>query len=292
MRAERQDRALSAHRVASRPFSWFNIREPGKRIKARTGPDTMTKRRLAIIIAFAALLLLIAAGLFILRWTPCGTPVLAYHAVEDVPFTESEHLFVTPRELEDQIIWLKRAGYSFAFADDPAAFTKEKQVVITFDDGYKDNLTEALPILQKHGACATVFVVTKNVGKNDNFLTEEDVKALKDSGLVHIGSHTDGHYLLTGLSDEDKEKQLSLSKKRLEEMTGEPVTAMSYPGGYTDDMTRRIALSHYDLCYTYPDTNWLVGKNYDPGAVNRITVSRGTSGLKLILMLKKARPLS
>ncbi len=250
----------------------------------------MTRLKKPAIFILAVLALALLAGLYCFCFFPKGTPVLAYHAVEDVPFTESEHLFVTPKELEEQIKWLKRAGYEFAFADDPGVYEKKKQVVITFDDGYRDNLTEALPILEKYGAKATVFVVTKNVGSSEYFLSEEEVKALADSGLVHIGSHTDGHYLLTGLSDEDKEKQLALSKKRLEEMTGRPVTAFSYPGGYSDERSRDIALGYYELCYTYPSANWLAYSGVDKGSIPRITVERGTSGLRLLLRLKKARP--
>ncbi len=243
-----------------------------------------------LTIALALLLLLAAASYLYMRRLPKGTPVLAYHAIEDVPFTESKHLFVTPAEFEDQIKWLKRAGFEFAFADDADAFKKRGRVVITFDDGYKDNLTKALPILEKYGAKATVFVATKNLGMNENFLTEDELRTLSQSPCVRIGSHTDGHYLLTGLSNADKEKQLSLSKRRLEEITGAPVDAFSYPGGYSDEVSRGLALKYYGFCYTYPGANWLVTEDRDRGDLPRITVERGTSGLRLLLMLKRSRP--
>ncbi|MBR0140374.1 MAG: polysaccharide deacetylase family protein [Firmicutes bacterium] len=245
-----------------------------------------------LLIALVLLLLFAAAFYYWLTRSLDGTPVLAYHAVEDVPFTESEHLFVTPAEFEDQIKWLKRAGYEFAFADDPGAFKKSRRVIITFDDGYKDNLTEALPILEKYGAKATVFVATKNLGMNEYFLTEEELKTLSESPCIRIGSHTDGHYLLTGLSDVDKEKQLSLSKKRLEEITGGPVDAFSYPGGYSDEASKTLALKYYSFCYTYPGANWIVTSGRDRGDLPRITVERGTSGLRLLLMLKRSLPVS
>lgn len=247
--------------------------------------------------------ILLAAGAFVLIaalictafgfWfakAPCGTIVLAYHSINDVPFSESEHLFTRPSEFESQIKWLKKMGYEFIFADEFRQEKGKKLVCVTFDDGYKDNLTQALPILEKYQAKGTVFAATRSIGMNEYFLTEEDVRALGESPYMHLGSHTDGHYLATGLSDEDFERQLSVSQKRLEDLTGQPAKAFAYPGGYYDQQKAGIAAKYYDYSYIYPSTLWAATEKSPANALPRITVNRGTSGLKLLFMMRRAEP--
>ena len=120
--------------------------------------------------------------------------VLMYHLVEETPFTEHEELFVRPEDFEAQLRALSEAGYAFLFADEYGP-TDTPSVILTFDDGYADNYTIALPLLQKYGAKATVFVAANLVGQA-HYLTEAQVRALADSGCVRIGSHTMNHVRL------------------------------------------------------------------------------------------------
>lgn len=247
------------------------------------------KKWVRSILILAAAVILAAA--FTCRWflqPPVGTVVLAYHAIEDVPFSDAEHLFVTPEEFENQIKWLKRAGYEFIFADEMKMAWDEKVVCITFDDGYKDNLTEALPILEKYGVKATIFIATKHINFNQNFLSEDEAKTLAASPYIRIGSHTDGHYMATGLTDEDFRKQLDMSQTKLEQLTGYPVRSFAYPGGYFNKAKSAIAGEYFDYCYTYPGAPFCVSTQTNMTAIPRITVERGTGPFELLRTLRTA----
>ena len=244
---------------------------------------TLKKGALLLLI-----LILIALWAVFVR-APHGVAVLAYHSISDEPFTDSENLFVRPAELEKQISLLSRLGYKFVFASEADPSLQEKQVCITLDDGYKDNLTGLLPILEKYGAKATIFVATKNLGMNEFFLSENDIKTLSESGLVEIGSHTDGHYLAKNLTDTEFEQQLSLSKKRLEEMTGKPVTTFSYPGGSFDSSKSALAAKYYEKSFTFNGTLELFRTGSRLSEIPRITVNRGTPPLRLLLCIVRAR---
>ena len=91
-------------------------------------------------------------------------PVLSYHSISE----EISYISLNTKIFEKQIIFLKKLGYvSVNFNEiDP---NKKNQIVITFDDGYKDILINALPILKRHNFKATCFFVTNQIGKNNQW---------------------------------------------------------------------------------------------------------------------------
>lgn len=122
-------------------------------------------------------------------------------------------------------------------------------VVITFDDGSRDNLTSALPALKKYGFPATVFVTTDWTGTTDEgleYLSREEVRVLQSSSLVDIGSHTKSHPRLTALSSEVAEEEMRGAKRLLEEWLGKPCPLFAYPYGKYDErilsLTQRVGL--------------------------------------------------
>lgn len=70
-----------------------------------------------------------------------------------------------------------------------------KPVILTFDDGYEDNYTEMLPILEEYGMKATVYVITNQIGQ-PGYLTWDQLRAMQVRG-IEIGSHTANHDPLT-----------------------------------------------------------------------------------------------
>ena len=83
------------------------------------------------------------------------------------PDAKIRGLFISPKLLSFQIWLLKRRGYRFMTLRDAMVSNGTKRAVLTFDDGYTDNLTAALPVLKKHNIPATLFIITGDVGRSD-----------------------------------------------------------------------------------------------------------------------------
>jgi len=124
--------------------------------------------------------------------------------------------------------------------------------VITFDDGYTDNLELGLPVLQCAGVPATVFVVTKDVGgKNivwreagdqvpSDLMTWEDLKRLQANGW-EIGSHASDHVHLDKRTPEEQRVLIERSWQDIERHLGHPPTSFAYPyGTYNDDTVKAL----------------------------------------------------
>lgn len=137
-------------------------------------------------------------------------PVIMYHSVYgDTP---SEYI-VTPEQLENDLSWLKKNNYSTVTAEQIISYTNgtgslpEKCVMITLDDGFYNNLSVLLPLLEKYDMTALVSVVgsyTENNAvldphnPNYSYLTWEDITELKESGRIELGNHTYNMHSLKG----------------------------------------------------------------------------------------------
>lgn len=210
--------------------------------------------------------------------------VLMYHLVEETPFTENAELFVTPADFEAQLRALSEAGYAFLFADEYGP-TDTPSVILTFDDGYADNYTIALPLLQAYGAKATVFIAANLVGQT-HYLTEAQVRALADSGCVRIGSHTMNHVRLGKTDAATAGQELADSQTALEAMTGQRVRALAYPNGSFRPETARTAAEFYDFAYTIQDPR--VTTRFSTMTVPRLNVKRGMDGAALLSRVEAA----
>ena len=191
-----------------------------------------------------------------------GLSVLMYHKVGAPPEpTQLRKLWVSTEAFESQIVFLKRNGYTpVRFSDlERSARTgtplPEKPVLITFDDGYRNNFLEAFPVLQRHGVPAGVFVVYETIGRHNawhdpgsepwvDMLRKEDMREMADSGLIEFGSHTMRHRNLGQAPLDEARWELEESKARLEELLGHEVPFFAYPygGGAEDPAVREAAL--------------------------------------------------
>lgn len=174
--------------------------------------------------------------------------ILMYHSV-GAPHGELTSLDVSARDFERQMDFLSRHGFRVVRLTELAAMLRRgekiasRTVVITFDDGYENNYTEAFPVLKKYGFPATIFVVGSHLGEEypvarrvpTRLLTLAQIKEMEGSGLVDIGSHTWTHSYLPGISDPQALRNEILgSKVKLEAALGRPVVSFCYPlGGYT-----------------------------------------------------------
>ena len=200
-------------------------------------------------------------------------PILMYHAIADVPTTSLTSLFVRPKELEAQLKYIAENGYqsiTFEDLDNISAFSKP--IMLTFDDGYKDNYTILFPLLQKYAIKATIFVVTDTTW-SEGRLSQEDIVEMSASGLVSIQSHTKNHYSLTSLRKETLVNELSSSKDYLEVLTGKPVIAFCYPEGAVNAAVRSVTAEYYSYAVLNYGGMFRCGEN--TLMMNRIRINRG-----------------
>lgn len=198
-------------------------------------------------------------------------PTLMYHAVSD-NLWGIEELFVSPSELEQQLSYLLEEGYEpIFFSDLPNLSDYENPILLTFDDGYDDNYTELLPLLEEYNVKATVFVITGLVG-TEHYLTAEQVKALSDSGLVEIQSHTVNHNELPTLSREDQEYELTQSRLDLARITRKIPSVLCYPSGERSDTTVELTQTYYDFGVDMNGGLWTIQDNLY--RIPRIYISR------------------
>jgi len=174
-------------------------------------------------------------------------PILMYHSVKP-SVASGNRLIVSVNTLERQMNFLKKHNYNVLNLEDAAALIKgrrklpPKSIVLTFDDGNKDNYTYAFPILKKYNLPATIFLIFSEVGRPDR-LSWEEINRMRDSGLISFGSHTINHPFLEYIkSDEELKREISGSKAMLEKKLGRPVDTFSYPMGRFDSKVRQFVV--------------------------------------------------
>jgi peptidoglycan/xylan/chitin deacetylase (PgdA/CDA1 family) len=104
-----------------------------------------------------------------------------------------------------------------------------RSVVLTFDDGYADFFTTAVPILQSHGFTATTFVITGRMGWG-GYMTPSQIVAADGMGFT-IGAHTVDHVALAAQAPARASWEIKQSKLTLETLLGHPVLDFAYPYG-------------------------------------------------------------
>jgi peptidoglycan/xylan/chitin deacetylase (PgdA/CDA1 family) len=217
--------------------------------------------------------------------------VLMYHKVNDV---EGNSVTVPVGLFDEQMAQLREFGYTPVALDrvidhylDGTALPNGA-VLITFDDGYRDNLANAVPILQRYGYPAVLFVPIGYLGgrrplPHDEHLAVRgivnptldwsELAELEHAG-VRIESHGIGHRPLADLEVDEAAREITLSKLRLEEALGRPVRAFAYVKG-SEAHYRLVHLSllrqaGYDIAFT--SISGANGPGTDPLQLHRYNV--------------------
>lgn len=116
------------------------------------------------------------------------------------------------------------------------------RISVTFDDGYRDNLTVAAPVLAKLGIPFTVFICTDAIaGRKTGFLGPDEVRELANFPGASIGAHSMSHARLTTCDDHRLNNELRGSKAYLEDLLGREVRTLAYPHGAVDRRVRNAA---------------------------------------------------
>ncbi len=188
---------------------------------------------------------------------------------------------VSAEAFAQQLDWLRQSGYRSVYVDDSQG-VREKAVALTFDDGYLDFLTVASPILREYGFAAEVFLIAGLMGKSRHWPDGDDTSCprfldwLQARELVQtevrLGSHTLTHPNLAALPLAAAKAELNESRRLIEQETGAPVVALSYPYGGEDRQIRRLAReAGYRLACAGP-AGYVGAPGADVYRLNRVTV--------------------
>ncbi|MGN6274822.1 MAG: glycosyltransferase [Solirubrobacterales bacterium] len=237
-------------------------------------------------------------GLGAERWERVtrGVPVLMYHAFGERD--EGDRYVISRRALSWQLRALRLLGYRGVEFAHLARCLRERRlpprraVAITIDDGYRDNLEVAAPVLRRHGFPATVFIVSDKLGgvndwtadgalANRPLLTVEQARELREQG-VSLGAHTRAHPELPQEGDEAVREQVGGSRRDLEQALGGEIATFAYPFGLFDqravDAVEEAGFG--GACTVEPR---LVSLLDDPLRVPRIEVRAGESLPRFLL---------
>lgn len=155
--------------------------------------------------------------------------VLVYHTISAPLEPLPCDIDISRERFESHLQWLSR-WRRVARLDETLAAARGRLVAITFDDGYRDNLTVALPLLEKFRLPMTLFVVAEFVGQ-EGYLSEDELREIARHPLVTLGAHGLSHRHFTRMSRDEARIELIESRRMLESMTGRKVDLMAWPYG-------------------------------------------------------------
>jgi peptidoglycan/xylan/chitin deacetylase (PgdA/CDA1 family) len=225
-----------------------------------------------------------------------------YHQIDAPPprGTPLRGLVVAPSAFAWQMKMLRLIGYKGLSMRDLEPYLKGdksgKVVGITFDDGYCNNVENALPVLQQQGFTATCYGVSSLIGATNSWdrgivaekplMSLQDWQRWRDSGM-DVGSHTRTHAKLTELPADFARMQIVDSKHELEQAIGCDVRHFCYPYGWHRPEHQQMAR---EAGYTTATTTHRgrVHAGADPYTLRRIMVARPTHPQQFFLKVATA----
>jgi len=181
-----------------------------------------------------------------------GISILMYHQVGPfAPMKTHRALYCHHRRFSIQMLFLKTLGYRVLSLDTAVRCLKgekeipDRAVVLTFDDGYDNFYEYALPVLERHGFTAMIYILSGYIGRNAEWfaregrptpplLSRDRIQRLMGRG-ISFGSHGMGHKRLTKLPDKRLRLEVLESKKNLEQLFGCRFRHFCFPYGDFDE---------------------------------------------------------
>lgn len=220
-------------------------------------------------------------------------PILMYHSISSSSNPKFQQFTVPPNVFTEQMAYLHMQHYTpitvtqLARARSSARYVlPERPVVLTFDDGFADFFTAALPILQQYNFVATLYVTTACIGQTSQWLHAEgeaahamlswdELRTICASG-IECGGHTHTHPQLDTLIAPLIWKEIQQCKHLLEEQLGQEIKSFAYPYGYQTAAVRQMVLAagYLSACAV---KHRLSATTDDPLAMARLMVGEHTS---------------
>jgi peptidoglycan/xylan/chitin deacetylase (PgdA/CDA1 family) len=178
---------------------------------------------------------------------PMQIPILTYHQIDETPpyGTPFRSLVVSPASFARQMAWLRLLGYQGLSMSALLPYLQGKKtgkvVGITLDDGYRNNLDHALPVLHKNGFSSTCYMVSGQLGGTNVWdaalgvpaqplMNKQQLRAWVAGGQ-EVGSHTCNHVDLSVTPTVQVSHELANSRQTLENLLDTPVQHFCYPYG-------------------------------------------------------------
>jgi peptidoglycan/xylan/chitin deacetylase (PgdA/CDA1 family) len=232
-------------------------------------------------------------------------PILMYHSIAQSTNPKFKPIAVTPASFTEQMTYLRQQSYT------PINVTQlvnmllqersalpERPVVLTFDDGFADFFTNALPVLQQYNFTATLYIATGFIGSTSRWLAREgeatrpmltwsQVSEIGACG-IECGGHSHRHPQLDTLPLAQAREEIVRCKKLLEDHLGQKIWSFAYPHGYHSEAIKRLVreAGYTSACavgYAMSSTT------ADPFALERLKVGADMSMDDLAALL--ARPI-
>jgi len=227
--------------------------------------------------------------------------ILMYHMISE-PKTAAEVKYACPpKQFEEHLKMLLSAGFKPVSINAIAEYFSnqtplpEKSFLITFDDGFEDNYSNAFPILQRYQIPAVIYLATGLIGKTNQWmskstfserkmLTWTQIKDMASQG-IDFGSHTVSHPKLIELNDNSVSKELVESKQIIEEQLGIVCSHFAYPYGLLAESTLELVhqAGYKTACSTRSGFN---NAERDPLVLHRIEVYGDDCSWKLKQKIK------
>jgi peptidoglycan/xylan/chitin deacetylase (PgdA/CDA1 family) len=208
-----------------------------------------------------------------------AVPILMYHVINTPrPDTANPALWVPRAELAAETDYLAGQGYHAVTLQQVwdawhnGGLLPSKPIVLSFDDGYHSQYTNALPVLQAHGWPG---VLNLEVNQTQQDLKPDEVKAMIAAGW-EVDAHTLTHPDLTTVSDTQLQQEVAGSRQWIRQMLGVPVNFFCYPAGRFDQRVVQAVKTAGFLGATTTQLG-LAKPSADPYQLARVRVNGGTS---------------
>lgn len=214
-----------------------------------------------------------------LEKTSHSVPILMYHSID---VSNGNTLKIPKEAFRAEMQYLKESGYKFATfreylwrMENKVPFSKNS-VIVTLDDGYEDNYTNAYPVLKEFNIPATIFIITSTTDKNGAYITSSQLKEMS-STLIDFESHTVSHNELSTMPYNKQVEELKNSKAYLENLLGKKIELISYPSGrYNENTIKACKETGYKAAVTTkPGNANILG---DPYTITRVRIDTADIG--------------
>jgi peptidoglycan/xylan/chitin deacetylase (PgdA/CDA1 family) len=218
-----------------------------------------------------------------------------YHVIAPPPASAPyPGLYVAPSEFAEQMKALKNAGWHAVTLDQAQAYWQRgaplgagKPIVLSFDNGYRSQFTQALPVLRQLGWVGDENIQLTGLPTSQGGLSEEQVRGLIAAGW-ELDTQGYNHAQLTALGPQELHYQVAVTRHTLQQRYGVPVNWFCYPSGdYNASVITAVKAAGF-VGSTTVEPGW-AGPDEDRYRLHRLRVLGGTSAGALLALIAGSR---